>query len=181
MKCPQCGEQMSDRSLERLNIHECKHCRGIWFNQGELEAIGDKGMPDLGWMGMDIWKQKAEFKASQNPMFCPQCASMTLVTLHDCCSEIELSLCNQCKGVWLNADQFSDVIERIAEEVDQQTVPDYIKASIRQIKEMIANPDSMLSEWRDLKSILKLLHYRLLAEHPKIESLISGLQKSIPT
>jgi len=24
------------------NIHESKHFRGIWFNQKELEAIGDK-------------------------------------------------------------------------------------------------------------------------------------------
>lgn len=181
MKCPQCEKQMNVCRIGKETIHECQLCRGIWFNQGELEATSGKAMSEFGWMGMDIWKNKAEFKVRTTPIFCPKCTSMTLITLHDCCSETEINLCNQCKGIWMNADQFCNVIDRMTEEMDQQSVPDYIRESIHQIKEMIANPKSILTEWHDLKSLLKLLHYRILAEHPEIERLVSGLQKSIPT
>jgi Zn-finger nucleic acid-binding protein len=170
---------MKESGVGRVRIHECRHCRGIWFNRGELNAVKDEILPDLGWM--DIWQHKAEFKASANPMMCPKCSQMALVTLNDRRSGTEISFCNQCKGIWLDADQFCNIVDRLIEQADQQSVPDYIRASLHQAKEMITNPEAIMSEWKDLKSVLKLLNYRILAEHPTIESVIAGLQKSIPT
>jgi len=175
-----CDKEMNECRIGRVEIHECRHCRGIWFNGGQFDAAKDEMLPDFGWMDFDIGKNKSEFKANTRTIFCPICHQMNLIRLYDPENGSSMDLCTQCKGIWLDADQFCMLIDRLVEQADQQSVPDYIRASLLQAKEMLVNPESIISEWHDLKSVLKLLNYRILAEHPAIERLISGLQNSIP-
>jgi hypothetical protein len=38
-RCPKCGERLEQRSFEGVDIDDCPSCRGIWLDQGELEAL----------------------------------------------------------------------------------------------------------------------------------------------
>ena len=39
MKCPKCGGQMEEVALEGIMIDKCTECQGIYFDNGELEAL----------------------------------------------------------------------------------------------------------------------------------------------
>ena len=38
MNCPQCANALAPRQLGQIAVDECRHCGGIWFDAGELEA-----------------------------------------------------------------------------------------------------------------------------------------------
>jgi len=115
-----------------------------------------------------------------DPNFCPKCPDIALTTIQDRKSNTEISICTQCKGVWLATGQFLNLINALLEEADQKSAPELVKISLQQAKEMLTRPDAIISEWEDLKSVLVLLEHRIFIEHPKLKSLIVGLQKSLP-
>lgn len=39
MRCPKCGGQMEETSLEGIMIDKCVDCKGIYFDHGELEVL----------------------------------------------------------------------------------------------------------------------------------------------
>ena len=180
MQCPQCNIKMKTGEVGETIIDECPRCKGIWFDHGELDAVKDEVVPDSSWLGIDEWKQKAEFKVSINPLSCPSCHDISLTTVEDQSSETEINTCTQCKGTWLSAEQFIKLIDEFLKEAYGKSVPEYARISLQQAKELVTRPDSILSEWQDLKSVFKMLKHRLFINNPKLKSLILGLQKSLP-
>ena len=89
-------------------------------------------------------------------------------------------MCAQCKGTWLATGQFLNLINELLDEAKQKSAPEFVKISLQQAKEMLTSDDAIISEWRDLKTVLELLEHRIFIEHPKLESIIVGLQKSLP-
>ncbi|MGE5217484.1 MAG: zf-TFIIB domain-containing protein [Chloroflexota bacterium] len=54
MKCPKCGEDLKERSFQKILIDQCSGCNGIWLDAGELEQVADK---DSGsWLGK-FWQK----------------------------------------------------------------------------------------------------------------------------
>ena len=39
MKCPKCGHDMKEETLESVAVDRCSHCEGIFFDAGELEQV----------------------------------------------------------------------------------------------------------------------------------------------
>ena len=39
LTCPKCGRGMERRPVGPVVVDVCPHCRGIWFDQGELEEV----------------------------------------------------------------------------------------------------------------------------------------------
>ncbi|MEJ2656782.1 MAG: zf-TFIIB domain-containing protein [Desulfobacterales bacterium] len=180
MNCPQCKEQMKQSSLDEITLTECPRCRGMWFDHGQLDAAKDRVLPDMGWLDIDTWKEQAEFEASIDRIFCPKCRNIALTIIHDRKSMTEISMCMQCKGTWLATGQFLNLINALLDEANQKSAPEFVKISLHQAKDMLTNPDVFLSEWHDLKTVLGLLSHRIFIEHPKLNSVIVGLQKSLP-
>lgn len=180
MQCPQCKKQMNPSTIGGITINECSHCRGLWFDRGELETVKDEVLPDMGWLDIDTWKEQAEFEARRNPNFCPKCSDIALTTIIDRKSKTKISLCTQCKGTWLATGQFLNLINALLDEADQKSTPEFVKILLQQTKEMLMNPDAILSEWQDLKTVIELLKHRIFIEHPKLKNVILGVQKSLP-
>jgi len=53
MECPQCKEQMKRPTVGEITINECSRCRGLWFEQGQLDVVKDEVLPDMGWLDID--------------------------------------------------------------------------------------------------------------------------------
>jgi Zn-finger nucleic acid-binding protein len=152
----------------------------MWFEPGDLERVKDDVMPDLAWLDLDIWKEKAEFKARRSPIFCPACRDVALTRIRDTQSPTEMDMCNSCRGAWLGTGQFLNLVNALLDEASRMSAPDYIKLSLQQAGEILSNPGAIISEWQDLKKLLQLLRHRLFVENPKLESVLFGLQKSLP-
>ena len=180
MKCPQCKEQMKQSTVDEITVDECARCRGMWFDSGDLDEVKDKVLPDMGWLDIDAWKEQAEFDVRHAPNRCPKCKDIALTTIQDRASTTELSVCTQCKGTWMAAGQFLNLINALLDEANQTSAPEFVKITLQQAKEMLTSPDSIISEWQDLKTVLALLKHRIFIEHPKLKSLLVGLQKTLP-
>ena len=39
MKCPKCGGDLAETTLEDVKIDRCRDCDGVWIDAGELELV----------------------------------------------------------------------------------------------------------------------------------------------
>jgi hypothetical protein len=39
MKCPKCGYNLITSDWQGIQIDQCTHCHGIWFDAGEAESL----------------------------------------------------------------------------------------------------------------------------------------------
>lgn len=42
MKCPKCGYDLITGDWDGIQIDQCTHCHGVWFDAGEAEALINK-------------------------------------------------------------------------------------------------------------------------------------------
>jgi hypothetical protein len=47
MKCPKCGYDLITGEWDRIQIDQCTHCHGIWFDAGEAEALLKSPHPNV--------------------------------------------------------------------------------------------------------------------------------------
>jgi Zn-finger nucleic acid-binding protein len=180
MDCPNCQIKMDHRETRSTLLDECPKCKGIWFDPGELDKIKDDIEPDLRWLDFDLWKWEGDFRVMVDLLDCPNCRDSKLRALHYDSGDVTVYYCPSCEGIWLQAGDFHKIVSALVKEAESKDVTDYITASVREALEMLKNPDNVISEWQDLKSVLRLLKYRFFVENPKVKSILVGLQKSLP-
>jgi Zn-finger nucleic acid-binding protein len=180
MNCPECHVQLSEFNIGDDVLKECRVCRGLWFEQGQLDAVHDDVLPEMGWVDMDRLKDRFDFKTATDVLFCPRCQNIALTKFRDQNSKAEFCICTQCQGTWLATGQFLSLINLLLEEANKKTASELAVISLQQVKELLTDSNAMISEWQDLKSVLALLKKRIFVENPKLKSIIVGLQKSLP-
>jgi len=47
MKCPKCGYDLITGDWDGIQIDQCTHCHGIWFDAGEAEAVLKSPHPNV--------------------------------------------------------------------------------------------------------------------------------------
>jgi Zn-finger nucleic acid-binding protein len=171
---------MAQTTVGGADIGECPQCRGLWFDQGELETVKDEVLPEIGWLDIEAWKAQAEFRVQLDPKFCPKCRVIALTCVIDARSGTQLYMCAQCRGVWLPTGQFLNLVNALLEEANQKSAPEYARICLQQAKEMLVGDAPMISDWQDLKHVLRMLKHRIFIDHPKLKSLLVGMQKSLP-
>ena len=180
MNCPQCREPMQSQPIGDTVVDECGQCRGIWFDPGKIDEIKDELSPELRWLDFRIWRREAQFQVEFDPLYCPRCGDIPLTTLTEGASMASLRFCTQCRGRWLEVADFARIIEALVRELNAKTTTDYIQASLKQASELFTGSKDFISEWRDLQSVLRLLKHRFFVENPNLDSMLQGLQKSLP-
>ena len=180
MICPKCAAQMKSKKVDGVTIDECTRCKGLWFDKGEIADVAGEIDPDLRWMDFDFWNNRGEFKAIFAHVKCPKGHTKDMVTLFFKQPAAKLSFCPICKGIWISKDNFLAIIQQLINEANSKSVAEYASISLKEASDIIAHPTQMLSEWRDLKTVLRLLEYRFFSENPKLKSVLEGIQKSLP-
>jgi hypothetical protein len=46
MRCPKCGEQMSEVQMADIRVDKCGGCNGMYFDSGELEILLKSSKPE---------------------------------------------------------------------------------------------------------------------------------------
>lgn len=180
MKCPQCQVEMKHARIGDIDIGECTTCRGLWLDADDLVIVKDEVLPEMGWLNIDDWEKRTDFEVQQDPNFCPRCRDIALTCIKDAQSGTQVHLCTQCHGRWLPTGQFLNLINALLDQAQRTTTPEYIKLCLQQAKEMLTSDQAFLTEWKELKHILRMLRHRIFIDHPKLRSLLLGLQKSMP-
>jgi Zn-finger nucleic acid-binding protein len=170
---------METKDFDGVSIEECPQCKGTWFDNGELKQAKDQADPDLNWLDFEIWKHEDQFRVSAHPIKCPK-DQVNLVAVNYGDTDIEIDYCPKCHGVWLDDGEFCKIIDTLHQELTTKDMPDYVKASLDEAKEVVAGPDKTSSEWKDFSTVIRMMQYRLFSEKPRLlTELIEG-QKGMP-
>ena len=179
MNCPNGHGALAPRRLETVTVQECATCGGIWFDEDELRRAKDAAEPDANWLELDVWKHGDDVKGVQTDVACPNC-SARLVALTYPPTGAQIDHCPSCQGTWLGRGEFAKLVAALDEEVSRRSVPEYLKVAMTEAREVFTGPESMLSEWKDFSTVLRLIQYRLLTEHPGVARALGELQRTNP-
>jgi Zn-finger nucleic acid-binding protein len=155
-------------------VQRCKHCGGIWFDKDQLAAVKDERDQDLAWLGTDLWRETEKLQPSGTFIDCPRDGS-PLYKLRYAPSDVTVDICLPCHGVWLDKDELDKILSELQQHVQAETVPEYLRDLEEEFKDLVLEPGQTKEELRNILLLMKLLEYRLAAEHPAITKITSVL------
>jgi len=180
MNCPTCALSLETRLAGPIEVDECPQCGGTWFEDDELRRAKDAWDADLSWMDFELWKEWDSLVLSHRDLICPSC-SKGLVAVQYADTGIQVDCCPSCKGIWLDDGEFAAIIDALTAELLSKPFSQYIKASLEEAKEVLTGGESTVSEWKDFKTVLRMLQYRLLVENPRLSQAMTDVQTSSGT
>ena len=159
-----------------VEIDYCPVCLGLWFEENELRWAKDEKDKDLNWLDVELWKEKAKFKISRDKKLCPACR-FPLFEVNYGDSDIKVDLCNVCRGIWLDRGEFKKIIAYLKKESSSKVLNKYVKSLTEEFWEIFVGPENLREEALDFLTILKILNYKFVTQHPNITKVISNLPK----
>ena len=177
MKCPKCSAELFTFTIDGIALEQCKECEGMWFDKNELRQVKDHADSDLNWLDFEIWEHTDKFKMKEQKYHCPKCNEKMEVLDYDN-TNVEINFCKKCEGVWIDKGGVQKLIDALEEELVNKPLGDYVKATIEEAKELINGPESFISEWKDFKTIMRFLQYRILSKKPNLLSKIISIQNN---
>lgn len=175
MNCPNCKKEILEKiSFNKVQVERCSQCHGIWFERDELRKAKDEEDQYLKWLDIDLWKNDKEFKALSSKKICPSCKK-NLYEVRYGESSVKVDICDLCKGVWLDQEEFRKIADYLKSKVDSETLSKYFRHIFEEAKEVFTGPRKLSSEVEDFLIVTKLLEYRLLSQYPVIGNIIIHL------
>jgi PAT family beta-lactamase induction signal transducer AmpG len=116
MRCPKCRCDMDQIDVDGTIIDRCTSCIGIWFDEGEVEALNNKEAAvaiDTG--TTDIGQQQNVIDEYQ----CPRCGGQMEKKVDPQQQHIWYETCVDCNGSFFDAGEFRDLA--------QVTISDFFK------------------------------------------------------
>jgi Zn-finger nucleic acid-binding protein len=169
---------MRVKTLGAIELDECPTCKGTWFDKDELRKAKDAVDADLSWMDFDIWKHEDKFGSAASECICPVC-NEPLVTVDYGHTSVSIGYCKACRGTWLDKDEFGKIVVALEEELIRKPFSDYVKEAVKEGVEVVTGPESLLHEWKDFMTVLRLMEYRLFIEKPSLLNAVTSVQKTV--
>lgn len=106
MNCPKCNNRMDTIDFDGIEVDRCQNCKGIWFDVGESDSLGDRetagaidiGDPALGRETNIIDRYR-----------CPRCNGGMMRMVDPKNKEIRYEECTACRGSFFDAGEFADL------------------------------------------------------------------------
>jgi Zn-finger nucleic acid-binding protein len=178
MECPKGHGSLKSVSVGSIQIDRCSECRGGWYDVNKLRLLKDReSSGDYRWIDFDLWKDMDKFRAAKQERYtCPRDGRpMTTVRYGD--SPVLVDICSQCKGVWLDGEEYEWIVAYLEKMVNTHSVGDYLKDVRDEFLQIFVGPEGPLSEMRDLGRVLYLLQLRLVIENPRLGTALNSLPR----
>jgi Zn-finger nucleic acid-binding protein len=179
MNCPRCNGFLEPHAEHGIEVQECVNCRGIWFNKEELRKAKDLADPDLVWMDFDLWKDPELLAARAGTMLCPVCQK-PLARIEYADTSVVVDCCVEGHGTWLDKGEFEGIITALQKELESKPGSEYLHETLHQAAELVSGHERFASEWKDLRTIFRLMEYRILIEHPNLAATIDAIRRGSP-
>jgi len=179
MKCPNhsCNkEDLKKIIIAGIEADYCPKCFGMWFESGELDSAKDKKDFSLRFIDIDLWKDKKDFRASQEKRICPKDRSW-LYQVEYSDSDIKVDVCNLCHGIWLDRGEFEKIIDYLKAHNKEDLMKNYSKVLAQEAWEVFSGPKELREELIDLVFVLKILQYKFIAQNDWVKRMIMALPK----
>lgn len=111
MKCPACKSPLREKGAAGMTLDVCwGGCGGIWFDPTELERVDGRAATTL----HSVWQAPHEKVILTEPRICPRCPGQVLERRwFSAAQKVEIDQCPECRGIWLDAGEFTRVCEEI--------------------------------------------------------------------
>jgi len=176
MNCPSDNEQLQKVLFHDVEVDYCPRCLGIWFDEDELRLAKDDEDKQLNWIDVDLWRDKSKFTVLRADKYCPACRVGLQEVRYDT-SKVRVDFCKLCKGVWLDRGEFRRIINYLKNKSDYEILHHYTKNFALELWEVFSGPEKFRSELADFFTVLRLLNYKFVTQHPFLNSLIENSQK----
>ena len=110
MKCPKCHSDLTPTVRHKLTVNYCASCKGMWLEQQELGELEDEAF-DFG----DDAKGTLAFSSTPTTAQCPEC-SAHLQKFNYRFYDMEMELCPNQHGYWLDEDEDNRVLDLMRKE-----------------------------------------------------------------
>ena len=107
MKCPKCQGQMQEKSYgHKIRVRRCENCFGLFCKPDMLAEMLEEWMSEV----LDCGKANVgkEFDKIEN-IDCPECQVEMEKIFDQKQPHIWLESCNQCNGIFFDAQEFTDL------------------------------------------------------------------------
>ena len=176
MNCPNDNEQLERILFYNVEADYCPKCLGMWFDKDELRLAKDDKDKNLNWVDVDLWRDKSKFHVARGQKHCPVCRAGLMEIKYDG-SKTKVDFCKMCKGVWLDRGEFKQLISYLKRKADYEILHNYTKNLVLELWEVFSGPEKFREELADYLTLLKLLNYKFVVQHPFLNSLIESAQK----
>jgi Zn-finger nucleic acid-binding protein len=106
IRCPKCRADMEQVTHAGVEVDRCRHCRGLWFDAGEIEALSNRSAAaalDTG----DVHTGRQHNALEDYD--CPRCGGNMQRTVDARQPHITFEICRDCQGAFLDAGEFRDL------------------------------------------------------------------------
>jgi Zn-finger nucleic acid-binding protein len=180
MECPKCHESLETVAIGHVRVERCPRCAGTWYDKNELRVLKDKeSKGDYSWIHFDLWKDIEWFRVpvrEQKRYSCPRDEG-PLTTVHYGESPIAVDICPTCKGMWLDKEEYGEIVRYLESVVDSSSTEDYLKDIREELADLLRAREGPLTAMKDVGKILYLLELRFVVEHPGLASILPGLPR----
>jgi Zn-finger nucleic acid-binding protein len=114
MRCPECRIPLVVVEREGIEIDWCLECRGMWFDEGELELLGEKAGRSL--EVEDLGPDEGWTKGQRRCPRCPRRMSSLNAELPDG-DVVEIDRCVD-HGFWLDRGELGKILSRLDKTID---------------------------------------------------------------
>jgi len=119
MRCPKCRSDMEEIELDGTTIDRCASCSGLWFDEGEVEALSNKeAAAEIDTGAASTGKQHNLVDEYR----CPRCGGHMEKKVDPQQRHIWYESCVDCHGSFFDAGEFRDLA--------QVTISDFFKRMI---------------------------------------------------
>jgi len=177
MNCPNCEKELlKEIVFNNTAVDYCPKCLGLWFDEDELRQAKDEKDKGLNWLDIDLWEDEKKFCLGQGRKVCPKDA-VPLYEVGYGNSGIRVDICEQCRGIWLDRGEFKKIIAYLKNKGNLETLNNYFANFVAEGIEVFTGPETLKEEFADFVSLLKVLNYKFLVQHPYLASAIMSLPK----
>jgi Zn-finger nucleic acid-binding protein len=169
VKCPKSHSSLESVEVGGVKIERCPRCEGMWFDRNELRVLKDReDNGDYQWLDVDLWRDMDKFRARKQQRYaCPKDGT-PMTTVHYADSDIAVDVCSMCKGMWLDKEEYHEIIRYLEEVVDGSSAEDYLKDLRDEFVQAVEGRESPIGVLKDVGKILYLLELRFEVEHPTL-------------
>ncbi len=107
MICPVCHIPMIVVEHQRIELDYCTRCRGVWFDEGELELVLERCQ-------LDCHLDFPETESSEEKRRCPVCGRKMKKVLAAEAPPIIIDACPEEEGLWFDGGEVAQLIEQLA-------------------------------------------------------------------
>lgn len=177
MICPNCkNKELQPLQIGNITIDNCADCKGSWFDYAELDKIKDFKISDANWFDVDLFSDETKFSTSNSDKLCPK-DNHSLFTLKYANSEVEVDVCKECKGIWLDKGEFENLMKYVEDNWTKEVLNNYRNNLIEESKEIFTGPESLRSEVADLMMLLGMFKYKFLVENDTFGKVLINLPR----